>query len=100
MRRVRILLLLLLPALAGSLWALPSCEPAAACHMGPDGESCCPPGECSMQECQRQDPAAAFVSLPSHPPVSSVAVARPKPAGEPAASIALAPPSPPRDVPV
>ena len=61
MKRAAILLVLLLPAQAASLWALPDCAPAAVCHMGPDGESCCPVGDCSMQECDKPD-ADAFLA--------------------------------------
>src|SRR6266545_4257056 len=73
MRRAWILLLLLLPARAASLWALPRCQPAAAvCHMGPDGGSCCPAGDCSMQECNRPDPGVVLTPAPSMAPVHSV----------------------------
>jgi hypothetical protein len=76
MKRAAILLVLLLPAQAASLWALPNCAPAAVCHMGPDGESCCPAGECSMQECDKPDADIFLAPAVSLPPPASVELPR------------------------
>jgi len=95
-KRAGILLLLLLPAQAATLWALPDCSAASAsvCHMGPDGESCCPPGECSTQECGAPAPEVVFVAMPSLAPVASVVLPRPAAAGIQSSDDFAAPPAP------
>jgi len=76
MRRARLLLLLfLLPARAASLWALPHCDPALVCHMGPDGGSCCPAGECSVKECSGSDAGVVVPLAPALTPIPPVRLA-------------------------
>ncbi|HKA35592.1 MAG TPA: hypothetical protein VKH43_02165 [Thermoanaerobaculia bacterium] len=96
MRRAGILLLLLLPAQAATLWALPDCSRAVAsvCRMGPDGEPCCPAGECSAQECGAPAPEAVFVTMPSLPPVAAVVLPRPAASGVLSPDGLSAPPAP------
>ena len=94
MKRAAILLVLLLPAQAASLWALPSCAPAAVCHMGPDGESCCPVGECSMQECNKPDADIFLAPAVSLTPPSAIELPRLAFAGRVTFELRIASPSP------
>ena len=80
MRRARLLLLLLLlPARAASLWALPRCAPVLVCHMGPEGGSCCPAGDCAMKECNGSGSEGALAPVPALPPSPSFRLAGPLP---------------------
>src|SRR5512143_231354 len=92
MRRSWMVLLLLLSTRAAFPWALPDCHAAAVCHMGPDGESCCPGGDCSTRECNRPDSSAGLIPAASLPPVFTVGL----PAHEP---VGLAPCEKPREKP-
>ena len=76
MKRARLLLLLLLvPANAASLWALPQCETVLVCQMGPDGGSCCPEGGRSMEGCQDSDHGAMLILLPATAPAAAPRIA-------------------------
>src|SRR5262245_2236937 len=98
MRRAVILLVLLLPAQAASLWALPGCRPVAVCHMGPDGESCCPAGDCSMQECKKPDAEAFLVPAVSILPPAAVELPGPAPAGLVSSEDSVPSPAPPSEI--
>ena len=94
MRRAVILLALLLPAQAASLWALPDCSPAAVCHMGPDGESCCPADDCSMQECNKPDADAFLAPAVALAPPAAVELPAPSPSGPVILQIVIVPAAP------
>ena len=93
MSRAAVLLVFLLPAQAASPWALPDCSPSA-CHMGPGGESCCPVGECSMQECGKPDADAFFAPPISLAPHVCAELPGPAPSGRLTFEKAVARPAP------
>lgn len=67
MKRVRALLLfLLLPAQAASLWALPQCRTVMVCHMAQDGSSsCCSDSSCSMSGEQSDASTGSLIVIPA-----------------------------------
>src|SRR5438876_4393395 len=67
MKRMRVLLLLLLlPAQAASLWALPRCQMVMVCQMSQDGSSsCCADSSCSMGSEQSASSTGTLIVIPA-----------------------------------
>ena len=81
MKRVRALLLfLLLPAQAASLWALPQCRMVMVCQMSQDGSSsCCADSSCSMGSDQSAASIGTLIVIPAVVAASNTGVVAPSP---------------------